>query len=396
MPSEWLYQYRQASFRGVEFYITKHSYKSGRRLGKHQYPNVDGAKYEDMGGDGSVITLSAYVVDGNYFGKRDALVRALEKGGQGRLVHPYLGAMTVKVDEWELSENVREGRVARFEINMVKDSDEQVFTSVSLNTAVPLFEAKIGLFDAIAADFDERFGFIGDTLDMVTEAVETVVDVVEAVKAQVATVAEYQQQLSTIRGKVTQLGLSSVALYNDIQNLIDFGNEPSDAKNPPTAPRAQFDEMVGIFSPAETVEVDPTEAEAPALDLIRETATYIAISSAAGLVSAIDFTTVDDALVVADILFTALDEVAQNPDSSTDMIKNIQDVRKAAMFDLETRILDLTNAVDIGLNESTPSLVVAHRVDGSIEYEQEIVDRNSIAHPGFIPSSAPVSVIIHE
>jgi prophage DNA circulation protein len=42
---------------------------------------------------------------------------------------------------------------------------------------------------------------------------------------------------------------------------------------------------------------------------------------------------------------------------------------------------------------TTISLLLAYDLNESIENEQDIIDRNAIRHPGFIPAKDPLEVI---
>lgn len=402
MASQWKAGYQQASFRGVEFFISSHSMKSGRRIAKHSFPNVDPLGYEDLGKKEKEFSLSAYVVDGNYFSLRDNLINALDQEGPGQLVHPYLGTILVRVPSFEVRESTKEGRVARFEITMIKE-DDQPLVSIVTNTGASILASKADALDSITEDLasNPSFNLIDASLavlENVVEALEGAIDIVQNAKKLLAPIAEFQRLISTIKGKLIQLALEAEDLSNSITELVDFGNAPDNANFPPSNPKAQFEEMVTLFGlGTENITGLPPEAFAEpnnpvviALEQFAKTALF----SASGLISEIDFLTIEEALTTRDTLFSAFDALTNNPNTSDSTISAIQELRKNIVADLDRRILDLTNAVDVVLKEDTPSLVVAYQVDGNLSNEQEIINRNGVQHPGFVDASAPVSVVV--
>lgn len=93
--SKFTEQLLPASFRGVGFYVTSAGIKAGRRTVVHEYPQRDKPFVEDIGRATRQISVSAFVVGDDYIKQANALLEAIEKPGQGTLVHPWLGSMTV-------------------------------------------------------------------------------------------------------------------------------------------------------------------------------------------------------------------------------------------------------------------------------------------------------------
>lgn len=93
--SKFTEQLMPASFRGVGFYVTSAGIKAGRRTVVHEYPQRDKPYVEDIGRATRQITINAFVVGDDYIKQANTLLEAIEKPGQGTLVHPWLGSMTV-------------------------------------------------------------------------------------------------------------------------------------------------------------------------------------------------------------------------------------------------------------------------------------------------------------
>jgi len=397
--SKWKEQYLQGSFRGVEFFTNSHRYKSGRRLADHVFPGVDDSHQEDMGRKKREINISAYIVDGDYFSLRDNLMAALEKDGPGPLVHPYLGNMEVRVSDFQLTESITEGRVVRFDISMTR-LPETTLVSVVANTGSTVAAVKSGFETSMVSEFTAAYNplaFAINSLEAVVTTLDAVIDIVEEAKKRVSDVAEFKRLISTIKGKLIDLALTGEDLGKSIIGLVDFGNDPGDQDFPPSNAREQFDEMVTLFDlgSRSIPGIAPETLLEPGnpVPVVTEFFARGAISSAAGLISDIDFKTLEDANEVRDVLFAQLDRLNQDPTISDDMIKSIQDTRRAAMLDLDRRILDLSNQVTITLVETSVSLVIAHEIDGDTSNEEEIIERNGVRHPGFVSPVVPIKVV---
>jgi hypothetical protein len=103
-----------ASFRGVDFHVADASSEVGRRVLEYLFPGVDAAEYDDFGVAPGVITIDALIVGDDYKVKAKILQAAFETAGPGTLIHPWLGPMTVIVEEPAMiSLSARELRVVR-------------------------------------------------------------------------------------------------------------------------------------------------------------------------------------------------------------------------------------------------------------------------------------------
>ncbi|TBZ98234.1 hypothetical protein E0H56_03770 [Rhizobium leguminosarum bv. viciae] len=130
------------SFRGITFHVPDASSDVGRRVVEYLFPGVDLAAYDDFGRAPGVISLSALIVGDDYRAQAAALEAAFETAGPGTLIHPWLGPMTVIVEEpAQIYFSDRELRVLRFSATFkrIKGSRSQILGGIS------------GLSDAIAS-----------------------------------------------------------------------------------------------------------------------------------------------------------------------------------------------------------------------------------------------------
>lgn len=107
-----------ASYRGVSFFVPDATTEAGRRVAEALFPGVDRAAYDDFGLAPAVITVDGLMVGDDYALQARALQAAFERPGPGTLIHPWLGGMSVILEEpGEISFSASELRVARFSVS---------------------------------------------------------------------------------------------------------------------------------------------------------------------------------------------------------------------------------------------------------------------------------------
>ena len=103
-----LIQLKTANYKGVEFAIRDMPTTGGNRIIKFNYPGSDKQSIEVQGKAPRSFSLTAVIPHENYFSERDELLRVLEDGERGTLVHPTFGAIENVINgEFSLNENIR-------------------------------------------------------------------------------------------------------------------------------------------------------------------------------------------------------------------------------------------------------------------------------------------------
>uniref|UniRef100_A0A7C1P8V6 DNA circulation N-terminal domain-containing protein n=1 Tax=Agrobacterium albertimagni TaxID=147266 RepID=A0A7C1P8V6_9HYPH len=107
------------SYRGRTLHFLDASSEHGRRVLEYLFPGVDAPAYDDFGLLPSVVTIDALVIGDDYKGQVKSLQRAFETPGPGLLMHPWLGPMSVILEEpASIAFSVRELRVARINVRL--------------------------------------------------------------------------------------------------------------------------------------------------------------------------------------------------------------------------------------------------------------------------------------
>ncbi len=106
-------------WRGISFHVPDASTAAGRRIAEQLFPGVDLPAYDDFGVAPAVISIEGLIVGDDYVAKGAALLAAMEMPGPSTLVHPWLGPMTVILEEpGQVFFSDRELRVTRFSLQV--------------------------------------------------------------------------------------------------------------------------------------------------------------------------------------------------------------------------------------------------------------------------------------
>lgn len=439
----WKDSLRDASFRGISFFVESHNADFGRRNVLHEYPLRDVPYSEDMGRKQQGFSVEAYVIGDDYLRKRDALISACEKGERGKLIHPYLGKKFVVVTDCKLSENVREGRMARFSISFVEAGERQ-FPAAKKDFISKLKAAAEKLNNKVQSFFEKVYAIAQmpqDMLDNIKSVVTTFSNTALGIKGNIlGIVAEYVFTAKEISTTATSLVLTPYDLVKGLIGIIkkipdifddhdqamqafepflnfggvNFGGKTvsgfpeNNALKPPTIPNTVL--VLGV-TPARTQEAINVHA---LVNVVKQ----VAIAEAVKMALEIDYPTYQDAVAQRDELLEIIDQQINQAGLTAqietmaagvatdvfyeevyqalqddDVYQALQDVRKSLIEAIPTPDTDLPSLVPYFNKQTQPSLVLTYDLYEALVNEEDLVQRNHVAHPGFIPGGVNLEVI---
>ncbi|MFZ5715753.1 MAG: DNA circularization N-terminal domain-containing protein [Bradyrhizobium sp.] len=127
---DWLKTLWPASYKGVPFYFESDDEEGGRDNVKHVFPHRDPPFIEDMGEALRYYGGTAYVHGDNADGLASALKAALASYGAGMLVVPYFGPVTVHCETFKRSTHRDQMGYVAFELKFVRTGAPTAFISV--------------------------------------------------------------------------------------------------------------------------------------------------------------------------------------------------------------------------------------------------------------------------
>lgn len=381
-----------ASFRDVGFRVDVSDLTAGRRTQVHEYPQRDKPWVEDLGRATRELSFEAFVVGDDYVDQANALLAALEEAGPGTLVHPWFGTLTVNIkDPARVSFDAGLGR-ARFSLSFV-ESGELSFPAASSATQSASRIAADNLQSASVSGFARFFtvdgfqdfvtaaanGNLGDMLGIVSSSeIDKVLGLSNKLASTLSTAIALVSSPTSLGWKVMGvLGLSGVATSvaawtNVARSLARVSVRASMATPAPSA----------IYT-ASRQQANTNAAAVYALGRQALIAQAVGISSLVGSASDSQAAAYDGLIGVRNDILAAID--AESLTATDDVYAALMDARGAVWADLTGRARDSARLVTMTPPETLPALVLAYDLYENAARDADIVARNAIRHPGFVP-----------
>ncbi|EMA1799415.1 DNA circularization N-terminal domain-containing protein [Cronobacter turicensis] len=436
----WKDNLQEASLRGVPFKVDEDEATFGRRVQVHEYPNRDKPFAEDLGRATRRFSVQAYLIGDDFFEQRNRLIEAIEKPGPCTLVHPYYGEMTVTVDDAvRVSHSGSEGRMCRVSFSFI-ESGELSFPTAGLATGQKL-SSSVSIFDDAISSAFSAFGMDGmpdfmqdGVLNDVSGMLGTVTSAFQYVDSGISEasrllqgdlsvllrppssgmsfVNELQKMWragSRLSGNASDLmsmikGLTGVTLDNGLapRGVWKTDSKTSQSQKTQSNLVAQAVRTTAISEAAYAVtnlpQVNPAyvarrQDEQQAAMVAHPAVTDILPASgtestaAGGVTSSTDTGTVitwDELAEVRDSLNQTIDqEMARMTDDR--LFLALQTVRTDINQDISARLEQTARMAERTPVQVVPALVLAADWYDSADRAGEILARNGIRHPGFVP-----------
>lgn len=414
----WLDSYRQASFRGVEFFVESHDAKFGRRQVTHEFPQRDEPYTEDLGRKARQFSVEGYLLGDDYPAQKQRMIAASETEGPGELVHPYLGNMRVECLGLSVREEVRDGRMCRLQLTFI-EAGQAKFPSNVADPVRSVTSAAGALTGSASTGFLGRFltnGFPSFVVDAAASQVNGFSALMQKLpinptgEAQV--VASFFDRVRSLASNALQLVTAPSSLVSEITGIIGsvrdvFGDRADTALR---AIRSAYETPYG--GATNTPNRRQQQANQDAMSAVIRRATIceqskVAVVQAEESVAAIAaargdtattpatglFQTRDDAIAVRDELTDALDVEMEDPATSTSEYQDMARLRSELVRGVPSRELRLPSIASVTPPSTLPSVVLAYQVYEDAGRSIEIAERNRVRHPGFLPGGDPLQVI---
>lgn len=389
------------SFRGVPFHTVDAEIRVGRRNQVNEYPQRDLPYVDDLGRKARRYAVELYVIGDNYLAERDALIEALEAEGSGELIHPRYGALKVSVEgDASVKETPERGGIARITVTFVEDTSN-TFPKAVQDTVSQVETATNAADEASEAAFADAFSVEGISV-LATQAIAdlttTVSGLLETARqvTSVEGLAEIVRQAGGLTASLSGLIRTPVALVQSLRSI--YAQLVQEVAQPISA-IAEFQYVFfGNTRSASTafngssLARSQTNQNASA-DLQRR----LSLTNQARLV-AVAITNTDvvatsgQATALRDALVAQIDAELEVNDPPAAVASALSAVRVAVVRDVAARSEFLQSRSTFTPQAVLPALVLAHRVYQDAGRADELVARNGVAHPAFMPAR-PLEVL---
>ncbi|MFJ2288118.1 DNA circularization protein [Pseudomonas iridis] len=410
MDQTWRDQMLPASFRGISFLIPQASVPVGMKVQLHEFPQRDEPYAEQMGKQAQVHRLVCWIIGDDCFERRDNFMEAVQTPGAGELVHPWLGRMQVKAGEAELTHDFKQGGMAAFAVTFYPDIPLK-FPTAKVNTQQQVVKASDSLLDSALARYKSAMAKVDQArlgLARLRNSLSGVYTVI-------------QQQFSTIIGAFTNLtgfvqslmnapdSLSSLfSSYFSEFSVDDYLGDDSGSsyRNSVATATQQSEAVASINTVSDSGGVDAAAASQATANLVQDallvqvaliisempvasqpvsTATVASVEQqAVQPIVRPEVPVADDVIELRDNLNEAIFQASLKADPEHYMVLNT--LRQTIVKHLTAVAESGVRLVEITPPETLSALVLAYRRFGDATRESEVVQRNRLRHPGFVPA----------
>lgn len=340
---------------------------------------------------------------------RDALIEALEKPGAGLLVHPYRGRFNVVTNgPSRFTESSDRGGMAIFQLSFIESFDSKQPTARKDTPALVKISAARAM-EASIRGFVAKFktalspAFVAlDALNNVNSAIDAVRGAVLVGFADINVLPGFISQISSLKGNVElMIGLPEMLgakLAEQISALGLIFDSPKDhysatislvgsGPDPVTGRSTGFGSSFPEISPTTPATLQQSDNQTALIRLIVQAA----LIESALASSRIEFSSRNEAQQMLDALISRMDNEMLFADD--DVFEAFSALKAAVVSDITARGADLASVVSFTPRATLPALVIAHQIYGDATRADEIVDRNRIRHPGFVPGGQALEVL---
>lgn len=386
---------RPASWRGVPFQVEAADVAAGRRTVLHEYPQRDKAWSEDLGRAARPIDVEGFLVGDDYVDQANKLLEALEKPGPGTLVHPWFGTLTVSLkDPGKVSFSRSLGH-ARVMMSFVESGD-LAFPSAADSTQA---QSRIGaekIEVASVSNFASRFKVDGFQ-DFVTAAANgnlaSLTKVIGGGSVPGLEALSYANRSADALQSAMGLLSSPSALGYKLAGFIGITDYLNTGMRWSGLVRSllRLAGHSGLSQPSAPTIYTPSRQQAYVnAEATNALARQVILAQAVGASSLMPAAVHDETVSLRNDLTAALD--VESLTASDEVYEALQDARGKVWKDLTERARDSSRLATISPPDTMPALVLAYDYYEDAARDGDIVARNGIRHPGFVPPE-PLKVL---
>lgn len=391
----WREQLLPGTFRGVRFGVESAERTGGRKAVVHEYPLQDEVYVEDLGRAPRGFQIECFVIGQSYFQGRDALIDALEQEGPGQLVHPYQGRKQVAVLSFRQSETAREGGGTFFSINFIETAQKASQPAAKTDFLSRVVTAAQDAVDSARSAFLEQYDVVAqaqfavDSLsDTIGSAGTLIKQVIGGVLGVPQTLASFTGSIGGFIGDAASIARAPSDFADRLDLILSFGGQAASSRTAISALMKVY-AFEPPFIPAAITSTRVKEhANQDAMTgLIRQRA----VIEAARLAPAAKYNSYEDALATRNAILDGLDVVSE---TATDDVFATLGVLRAQIVravpgddNALARLIQYTPPITL------PDLVIAYDLYEDLSLEADMISRNKIRHPGFVPGGIALEVL---
>lgn len=389
----WKDQLRDASFKGVPIKWISLEGENGRRVAEHEFPQRDKPWVEDMGRATRPYRFMAVCCGDDWLQQLNTLLTVLEEPGAGELVHPLFGRVKVYAKPARWSLNLDAGGRVDIPLEFIENGD-LLFPVPLASTAAPLQSASDDMLSSAQTMAEQALAALDLARAVVADVVSAVMSAIKGESNAVGAVLDYFDSWQSLVNTVLTLPATAVGKVLSILESVDrafdrYGDLTRWGINQSRAMR-----VLRARSKALSKRSNGTVSTKVAGVLVGLMAAGVAANTLQAVATLPTSRPADggNLPVAADVA-----SLRQDLSGSLWAMADGAEYEQAAYLLVVQRaaVAHLNQVEAIGLQMQTitppavmPALVLAYRAQGDAALADELLSRNNIVHPLFVPVQA--------
>lgn len=397
---------RKASYDGVSFEVSSAQVNFGRRTVTHEYPQRDNPYTEDLGRLKRTFAITGFIVGDDYISRTKKLIEKVETNGgtAKKLVHPWLGTLQVYAIESPQVTWNEEKRISTFSITFVEAGTLDNPTASKSWGALIRAQA-----DEWADALADSLGVSWDQIDNFTEIcqevasgsfLDTLSSISDSKFMKLFDLKDSLETLATTAASVIASGAEGFtnALFNAMgvggytASSVNWGNAVSAIKDACNDKKIKADSSsLSVWNTSNKDLATQKEQLATSLkDQVRQVMLVQLIGSASMISTTLDAgassRSDDDVLELRnDILNTLENEMMYLGKDLTFQYGYLENAYHYIYRYLTDIVMSSSNTITVTPPEVEPAVVLAYDTTEDADDVEDLIKRNRIIHPLFMP-----------
>ena len=380
---------KTATYKGVEFLFEDMPTTGGNRLIKFNYPGSDNQAIERQGKAPRTFTINAIIQHDNYYKRRDDLLRVLEDGEKGILIHPTFGEIAnVYSGIYTLNETTTElGRATisiPFEISdavgiPIKSADlvsqVQVESDLLNDSITADVVADFEVTNSLTGNFQDAVNKLKDLNKVFDNAMHIADPLISEVNDANALLKSFDNQINKLIGQPSNLVSSVLGIFNSITNLY-------------STPAGTIKSLSSIFKfgDNDTVIQQTTVSKVQRVknrEVLNTAVNVAAINNAYLSAAQVEYKTTEDIDLVQVQLENQYTYIRDNLSVSNTTLEQLDRVRVQTLKTLDNARVNTRQIITVTVTNQ-PLSVIAYSYYGNTDLVDTLAELNNIKRNAFV------------
>jgi prophage DNA circulation protein len=386
-------KYPRAQFRNIEFYLQNTSINGGRKTITHEFPDTDNRYVEDLGKLEKIFTVDAILDINGGNSDRESFIKALDNEGIGVLIHPLYGRQEVVVKNYNISDNINELGIVRFNIVFERAARNRFPEQAKSNLGF-VDRLKKSTNDALDKNFSDSWASVKNNIEAFKNIRKATENTAREIKRASQLIVGSANEVAAFVSSINEVIDTAGALVQSPSDLVgklrtSFDNlevSYSSSRDLFNVTKGMFD-----FDTASINKASGTSTTTNAIntnqDLLNEFANISALTAAYNAAVNINYGNLDDLNTIRDELEAGFNTVETTIDRS--IFQELIEVRVEANKVFDTLSINLARIVDYTTRATSLNTLV-YSLYGSLDLKSEILELNNIRDTSLVEGTIKI------